>query len=166
MSINTDLIITLKSIPWFHDLPHEQIEHLAQVARYCDVPAGTTIFEEGSRTDTLYILLEGQLVLETFVPTRGTVCIYHAEPLDIIGWSSITPVVRQRTSGARGISNCHLICFDASALLTTCDSNPLLGYVIMRRLSNVIASRLLTTRLQLFDIIVHQPGKLHPTTQE
>jgi len=158
--------LTLKSIPWFHDLPQEKIDALANIARFCDVSAGTLIFKEGSRPDILYILLEGQLILESFVPTRGTVFMNKADPLDIIGWSCVTPVVRARTSSARALSACHLICFDSATLLTLCDSDPELGYIIMHRLTNVIASHYLNIRLQLFDIIVHQPGKTIPTTQE
>jgi CRP-like cAMP-binding protein len=166
MNINNDLTMTLKSIPWFYDLPQDQLEALSTIARYCDIPAGVMLFEEGSRTDVLYILLEGQLVLETFVPTRGTVCIYQAEPLDIIGWSCMTPVVRQRTATARAKTACHMVCFDADELINACNENSQLGYVVMRRIANVIASRLLTNRLELFDIIVHQPSKTLPTTQE
>ena len=166
MSIASDMNLTLKSIPWFHDLPQDKIDALANIARFCDVPAGTMLFKEGSRPDTLYILLEGQLILESFVPTRGTVFMNKADPLDISGWSCITPVVRARTCGAKALSACHLICFDTGSLLTLCDSDPELGYIIMHRLTNVIASHYLNTRLQLFDIIVHQPSKTIPNTQE
>lgn len=166
MSITSDMNLTLKSIPWFHDLPQEKIDALAQIARFCDVSSGTSLFKEGTRPDTLYILLEGQLILESFVPTRGSVFMNKAEPLDIIGWSCVTPVVRERTCSAKALSACHLICFDTSLLITLCDSDPELGYVIMRRLTNVIASHHLNTRLQLFDIIVRQPGKMIPSTQE
>lgn len=166
MSNPSDLNLTLKSIPWFHDLPEEKINALAGTARFCDIAAGAWLFKEGTRTDTLYILLDGQLVLESFVPSRGSVCMVQAEPLDIIGWSCVTPVVREQTCGAKAISNCHLVCFDAAKLLTACDADPELGYLVMRRLCNVIASHYLTIRLQLFDIIVHQPSKTIPNTQE
>ncbi len=166
MSNLSDLNLTLKSIPWFHDLPEEKINLLAGSARFCDIAAGEWLFKEGARTDTLYILLDGQLVLESFVPTRGSVCMVQAEPLDIIGWSCVTPVVREQICGAKANSNCHLICFDSASLLTICDADPELGYLVMHRLCNVIASYFLNIRLQLFDIIVHQPAKNIPNTQE
>jgi hypothetical protein len=59
-----------------------------------------------------------------------------------------------------------MVCFEADELINACDENAQLGYVVMRRIANVIASRLLTNRLELFDIIVHQPSKILPTTQE
>ena len=81
--------------------------------------------------------------------------IYTAEPMDIVGWSSITPVVRQRTAAARAVLPSRLVRMLAVELYKLCDEDHDLGYVVMRRLSNVIASRLLTTRLQLLDMFSH-----------
>ena len=85
--------------------------------------------------------------------------IYTAEAMDIIGWSSITPVVRQRTAGARAVLPSRLVRMQATALYKLCDEDHDLGYVVMRRLSNVVASRLLTTRLQLLDMFAHPEVK-------
>jgi hypothetical protein len=43
----------------------------------------------------------------------------------------------------------------AKALYALCEEDHDLGYLIMKRISNVVASRLLTTRLQLLDMIAH-----------
>jgi CRP/FNR family transcriptional regulator, cyclic AMP receptor protein len=69
----------------------------------------------GPRRFPVYVLLEGQVVLEIEVPTRGQVQIYTAEVLDIIGWSSMTPIVRQRTASARATQPCLLIGFQQQA---------------------------------------------------
>lgn len=112
------------------------------------------MFNEGDREDYVYILLEGQLLIEMWVTTRGKERICLAEPLDILGWSSLTPVVRQRTATATATQNCRLLCLDGSALRQMCESDHDLGYLIMRRVANVVASNLLTTRLALMDIIL------------
>ncbi len=165
-SLNNELLLTIKSIPWFHDLPVEKINRLSEVAFYCDVPMNKYIFEEGARSSELYIILEGQILLENYVPTKGKKALYYANPLDIIGWSSMTPVVRQRANSAKAITNCHLLVFNANDLLALCDKDPELGYVVMKKLTNVIASRFLNLKLQLFDIIVNQSNKRLPVTQE
>ncbi|MCL4561757.1 MAG: Crp/Fnr family transcriptional regulator [Chloroflexi bacterium] len=155
MNYKADLLAALHSIPWFLELNQEQLERLAGISNICQIKANVEIFPEGGIEDYLYIVLEGQVATEIYVPTRGQVHLFTAEPLDIIGWSSLTPVVRQRTSNARTLEPSRLIAFEAEGLRRLCDEDHHLGYIIMRRLSNVVASRLLTTRLQLLDMIVH-----------
>jgi CRP-like cAMP-binding protein len=151
----SDLIQILRSIPWFLELKTVHLEKLADIAVFKQINAGEKLFNEGDREDFVYVVLEGQMVLEVFVPSHGHVRIFTAEPLDIVGWSSLTPVVRQRTATVRSTLPCSLIAFEGEALRRLCELDHDIGYVVMRRVSNVAASRLLTTRLQLFDIILH-----------
>jgi CRP/FNR family transcriptional regulator, cyclic AMP receptor protein len=149
-----DITQTLQAIPWFLDLKPYQLERLSKVANFQKAGACEELFHEGAREDDLYILLEGQVNIWVHVPSRGSVCVFTAEPLDILGWSTLTPVVRQRTATAKTTCPSTLLCFDGELLRHLCDEDHDIGYLIMRRVSNVVASRLLTTRLQLFDIIV------------
>jgi CRP/FNR family transcriptional regulator, cyclic AMP receptor protein len=155
MYLNADLSMTLRRIPWFTDLCQSQLECLANLAILQELEAGDVLFHEGDREDYLYVLLEGQIVLEVEVPSRGRVPIYTAEVLDILGWSSMTPIVRQRTAQARAIKPSLLLGLNSKLLQQECEEDHELGYIIMRRLANVVASRLLTTRLGLFDIIAN-----------
>jgi hypothetical protein len=47
------------------------------------------------------------------------------------------------------------VALDAQKLRRMGEEDHDLGYVVMRRLANVIASRLLVTRLQLLDMFAH-----------
>lgn len=166
LTSNSDLYLTIKSIPWFHDLPANICNQLIEIASYCDFPKGSYIFEEGNRSDIIYVVLEGQVALEAFIPTRGNKVVYYANPLDVIGWSSLTPVVRQRANSARAVNNCHLLAISAVRLIELCDSNPEFGYIVMKKLSNIIASTFLNTRLHLFEVILNQPSKRIPASNE
>jgi CRP/FNR family transcriptional regulator, cyclic AMP receptor protein len=104
MYLQADLSTTLRRIPWFVELDQSQLDRLASVATLHYFEAGDYVFKEGDREDFLYILIEGQVALEVEVPTRGQIQFYTAEMLDIIGWSSMTPIVRQRTANARVVS--------------------------------------------------------------
>lgn len=159
-----DLITTLQNIPWFLELKPYQLERLSRVAEFRQVSASEELFREGEREDFLYILLEGQIAITIHVPTRGYTHVFTAEPLDIMGWSSLTPIVRQRTATAKAILSCRLLAFDGEALRHLCEEDHDIGYIIMRRVANVVASRLLTTRLKLFDILVEKSK--YPTQLE
>lgn len=144
----------LSSIPWFHELTETQQEKLCKIATLKRMAVGDVLFNEGDREDCVYVLLEGRLAVEMWVSTRGKEHICFAEPLDILGWSSLTPVVRQRTATATAVQPCQLLCIDGETLRQLCESDHDLGYLIMRRIANVVASNLLTTRLALMDIIL------------
>lgn len=154
MFTNTDITHTLQTIPWFLELKPFQLERLAKVVSIRSIDTGQVLFTEGEREDFLYILLEGQIALDIHVPTRGCVNIFTAEPLDIFGWSSLTPVVRQRTASAHALNPVRVLAFKGEALRELCDEDHDIGYVMMRRVANVAASRLLITRLHMFDIIL------------
>ena len=155
MHSQSELQKYLQLIPWFLELDSASIGDLVEIASLHDLEPGEVLFNEGDREDCIYILLEGQVILETEVPTRGMIPFYTAETLDVIGWSSMTPIVRQRTASARVTQRSLLLGFQSELLEQLCSENHHIGYVMMRRIANVVANRLLTTRVLLMDMIAH-----------
>jgi len=147
------LIDEIQNIPWFSELSAVQIERMAAIASICQTRVGEEIFREGDRVDNLYVILSGEMVLENYIPSLGKHDVAKAEPLDVIGWSCLTPVVRQRTATARASQPSRLLCFNGEALIRLCEEDRDLGYRIMRRVSNIVATMYLSTRLHLYDII-------------
>jgi CRP-like cAMP-binding protein len=158
MSSQQELIDALQSIPWYQNLSSEHFNKLVTIARIFRFEAGQEIFHEGAKEDYLYIVIEGRVAIEMTIPGRGRTRILTAEPMDVVGWSSVTPVVRQRTAGARAVLPSRLVAIDAAALRQLCDEDHDLGYFVMRRLANVVAGRLMTTRLQLLDMFAQPPS--------
>lgn len=153
MLTQVDLTSTMKSIPWFLDLSTESLQRLTEIADVRFIEAGEKIFSEGEKNPYLYVILEGKVRLESYVPGRGSLPYLTAESLDVIGWSSLTPVVRQKTGTAVAIEPTRLLFFHADELMNLCERDCDLGFVIMRRLANIIASRLLNHRLHLLELI-------------
>lgn len=149
----------LKEIPWFKEIRPEHFEKLSKIASLHFFPAGAEVFREGDRQDCLCIVLEGRVALEIFVPHQGRVRILTAEPMDVIGWSSVTPVVRQRTASARAILPTKIIGLDSEKLRALCEEDHDLGYFVMLRIANIVASRLTVTRLQLLDMFAAPKGE-------
>ncbi len=161
-----DIFELLKTIPWFLELKPQQLKQLAQISTLQDVPAGDLLFSEGDRDTSIYIILEGQMTLTTRIPNRGDIPIYIAEPLDVIGWSILTPVVRQFTCSTRAAKNTRLLVLQGDNLRRLCEDDHDLGYIIMRRIANVIATRLLTMRVHLLEAIVQRDSDRRPVTME
>ena len=153
------LIAELKKISWFDELTPEHIHKIAAISSLRHVKAGQVLFREGDKEECVFILLEGRVALDMFVPHRGKIRIYTVEPWEVFGWSSVTPTVRQRTAGATAVVNGLVVCVNAEKLRQACDEDHDLGYLVMRRLANLVAARLLVTRLQLMDMFANPESK-------
>ncbi len=155
MTSQQELINALQAIPWFQVMTEDHFNKISSIARIFRFEPGQVIFHEGDKEDYLYVVLEGRVAIEITVPGRGHMRILTADPMDEVGWSSVTPVVRQRTAGARAVLPSRLVAFDAGELRRLCDEDHDFGYYVMRRLVNVVAGRLMTTRLQLLDMFAN-----------
>lgn len=155
MTTEKELIKALKPIPWFNLMTEDHFNKMVKIGKIFKFEPGQVIFHEGDKEDYLYVVLEGRVAIEMTVPGHGRVRILTADAMDVVGWSSVTPVVRQRTAGARAVLPSRLAAFDASQLYVFCEEDHDFGYYVMRRLANVVAGRLMTTRLQLLDMFAN-----------
>ena len=147
-----DVQAALQKVPWFNILTPEHFIKTAELTHLRLAKAGEVFFREGDKQDFVYIVLDGRVSLEIFVPHHGKIRFYTAEPYDVFGWSSVTPSVRQRTAGAVAVLESTVACIDAEGLRQFAENDHDFGYLLMRRLANVVASRLMVTRLQLIDM--------------
>ncbi|HEY5983773.1 MAG TPA: Crp/Fnr family transcriptional regulator [Anaerolineales bacterium] len=155
MSEPGEVIAELQKIPWFQELKPLHVRRLAAITEIRTVKAGQVLFREGDKEDYVYIVLEGRIALDLYVPLRGKVRFYTADQWEIFGWSSVTPTVRQRTAGATAVVESRVARTEAAEMRQACEEDFELGYQVMRRLANVVAGRLLVTRLQLLDMFAH-----------
>ena len=154
------LIDEIQNIPWFHELTPIQIDRLAKISSLKFLQPEEELFHEGDRVDNLYIILSGEVILENYIPTMGNHIVVHAETLDVIGWSCLTPVVRQRIATVKAIKTARMLSVKGEDLIKLCEEDPDLGYIIMRRVANIVATQFLSTRLHLYEIIHDSPHSL------
>ncbi len=154
-----EILQELQKIPWFRELKEDHARLIASISTIRRVKAGEIIFREGDTHESVYVVLEGRVGLEMFVPHKGKVRFYTAEPWEIFGWSSVTPNVHLRTAGATAVLEGSVLRIDAEKLNEACDADHDLGYLVMRRLARVVAGRLLVTRLQLLDMFANPETK-------
>jgi len=160
MAANEELTRELEKIPWFQELKPEHLQKIVAISHLRKTRAEEVLFHEGDKEDCLYIVIEGRVALDIFVPHRGKVRIYTAERWDVFGWSSVTPIIHQRTAGATVVTDGLVVCIDSAKLRQACDEDHDLGYIVMRRLTNIVAGRVLVTRLQLIDMFA-SPEERH-----
>jgi CRP-like cAMP-binding protein len=125
-------------------------QELASMAEPRDCQAGDCIFREGQNGQTVYLVVEGEVVLEIRVPGLDAVQVHRVGSGDLLGWS---PVLGRgsMTATARALTPCRLAALDAQRLRTLAEQDTRFGMEFFRAMSIALADRLRATRLQLPD---------------
>lgn len=124
---------------------------IAGCARHQSFHAGDYLMREGEVADVFYILTGGAVALETHLAQRGPVTVQTVHEGELLGWSWLVPPYRVAFD-ARALTAAQTIAFDAACLRGRFESDPALGYDLLRLFAAVIVQRLQSTRLQLLDV--------------
>jgi len=153
----------LKEFNFFKDFTNEQLEKLSSITAEETYAAGSQMYKKGDPARSLYILLEGKVVMsiESYLgphrpPLQVTVdTIARGETM---GWSAVVePYIY--TLGALCIDNTRLFALDAAKLRNLTEEDCDLGYKVMKAIAKIISSRLSHTRI----ILVGERGLSHLT---
>ena len=63
MLLTIEKVMILKAVEIFADTPHEILVDIAALLKEIAAPADTTIFEKGTRGDSMYIIVEGEVTI-------------------------------------------------------------------------------------------------------
>ncbi len=137
--------------PFFAGLSAEDIQLLAGCASNVVFKADEMICREGDEANRFYLIRQGNVALEVYVPERGQVVLQTIGAGEILGWSWLIPPYQWRFD-MRALELVRAIALDGQCLRGKCEANPRLGYELLKRVAQVFAERLLATRLQLLDV--------------
>ena len=145
------LSTVLSELRFTAPLTADALDAVAKCSVQSDFPSGRVVFREGDENRNLYLVVAGAVALDMQVPGRGSVRILSLGPGDMLAWSALLgggPM----TATATALEETRLISIDAGCLHSLCDSNPQVGYDVMRQMAIALSRRLLATRLQLLDL--------------
>jgi len=135
----------LRTCELLEGLSEEELQKIAGVGHEERREGGCVIFAEGSEATTLYILQEGKVRLEYQICPQPDFCREIAIALDrrgqVFGWSALVRP-RRLTATARCVGEVTLMAIEGSDLNDIMEKNSHIGFVVMKNLAEVIASRL------------------------
>jgi CRP-like cAMP-binding protein len=140
----------IPEVDLFRDLPHEQISALASICEVENFSKGALIFDESERAEKLFILLEGRVSIRmrlTSKPQSVTVSVLNGSRQSF-GWSGIVSP-NYYTAFALCEEDCVVLAIQGQALLEILRREPVSGFDVMMRISEVISSRLRNSRMVL-----------------
>jgi CRP/FNR family cyclic AMP-dependent transcriptional regulator len=135
----------------FKDLAPRYLALLAEVAMFKEFPAGEVIFREGDPANRFYLILEGEVALESAPPDRPAVILQTIGRDDVLGWSWLFPPYYWHFD-ARATVPTKAIFFYGTWLRENCERDRDFGYEMMKRMSAIMIERLQATRRKLAEL--------------
>ena len=137
--------------PFTSDLSTEQRQALANLATMKSYGTDSLLLQEGRSATAFFLILDGLVGIEVFVPGRGARRLQTVEAGSVVGWSWMLAPNRWEFD-ARALEPTLALVLDADRLRALCDEDCSLGQHLTRKLLFVVAERLKAARLQLLDL--------------
>jgi CRP-like cAMP-binding protein len=141
---------SLPEHPFFAGLDSDTLELLAGCATNVHFAPGEFLFREGGPAEAFYVLRHGRVSLEMRTPTEDVV-LDTAHDGDVVGWSWLVAPYRW-TFDARATEDTSAVAFDGVCLREKCEQDAVVGYALLQRVVQVMASRLHSARVRLLDL--------------
>jgi len=140
----------LSEFALFRNLPEELLEKIAALGKEALYSRGDTIFREGEEADKLHFLLHGEIVLKVRLTSRPESITVSAvsQPNESFGWSGIVPPYHY-TASAVCEMDCKVLTIPGDSFMKLLEENPSAGFIVMQRITELIASRLRNSRQAL-----------------
>ncbi len=141
---------TLSQFNLFNGLPEPLLEEIGKISREVPVQKGEIVFREGEAADKLHFLLNGSVALRVKLTSRpeSVTVSFVSTPYQSFGWSGIVAPFHY-TSSAECDEDSSLLIIPAEPFMKLLEANPESGFVVMRRITEIIADRLRNSRQAL-----------------
>jgi CRP-like cAMP-binding protein len=118
---------------------------LASVALPVEFSAGQLIFREGELANRFYLILNGNVALQSRMPDGGVSLITTLGQGEVLGWSWLFPPYAWHFD-AVAIESTATVFFYGTWLRNMAEEHHELGYELMKRMAEVLIRRLQATR--------------------
>lgn len=147
----TPLEHSLSRHPFFTEFTPAHLSEVAACANTAIFDAGTYLFREGERATAFFAIQRGRVAIASITPHEGPVTIQTVGDGDLLGWSWLVPPYRWHF-GARAIEATSVVAFNAACVREQLERDHELGYLVMRRFAQIMASRLEHISQQLTNV--------------
>ena len=138
----------LQSAELTGDMEMKHLRKLASMAREMEFSEDEIIYHKGDMGQALYLIEEGQVVVEMDVPNLGQVTVNTFGPGQTFGWSSLFPSER-KMGWTRATKPTRVLAINASRLRAAFQFDHNLEYALVRRAARAMVDRIKVNRQQL-----------------
>jgi CRP-like cAMP-binding protein len=145
----------LDQLSFCRGLSKDYLQRLVSAGVVETYQPGERLFSEGQSSGNIYLLMEGEVALETLIPGQGPMRIQTVGRGELLGWSPLLGL-GVMSATARALTSCRALALNAGRILAMGEEDPAFVLEIMRRTAITLAQRLNGTRLQLLEAYCHE----------
>ncbi len=158
--VTRERVQALRNNHFFQGLNDSEFATLGKVCQRRLFAAGEICQSEGQHSGRIHFILSGRVGALLHVPnyslSSGEILIDALGPGEVFGWSALIKGATWPT--LKVVDQTETFFLDADELLALCEINYHLGFVLMRNLATLVASRLRRSRLSTCNAILAMKG--------
>ena len=144
----------IAGVALFEGLTPKEREPVFALCRARECSAGETVLSEGNYGEEIYILAKGKVRIElTVTDAADFVTVEQIAEGQLFGELAIADR-RNRSAIAQCETDCSLIAIRCKDLLSLLEAEHRIGFVVMRNLSRILATRLRKTNAKLISSVI------------
>ena len=132
----------LEQARFFSGLDKAQLGRVAALGRVRSFPQDTRIYTVGDAIDDFYVLADGVVRFTLGLGKRETSAGDIIRRGDVFGWAPLVEGHARRIATAYCLTPCEVVAIDGGALNALMESDPPLGYSLMKKLAVLLTSEL------------------------
>jgi CRP/FNR family cyclic AMP-dependent transcriptional regulator len=145
------MVDILEELPLTRDLSPAHLRAVAGCSKVRTFGKGEYVWRQGEQSSQLYLIQSGQVGLEISVPGQGPFRIEIVGEGDFLGCSSLLTSVRCQFD-ACALTPVSCLAIQAERLHRLMGRDQELGYVLLKRMAGMMAQKLESARLRLFEM--------------
>jgi CRP-like cAMP-binding protein len=146
---------TLGNIHFLRGLSDEEMCKISALCKEATLEVGELCQKEGEPVKRVNFVIKGKIGVEFHIPgiaqDTKDIILYTLDEGGVFGWSALIEGIPWSTM--RVLEPTTVWWVDAEALLNLCDTDTHIGYILMKNLSSLIASRLRRNRMATLNAI-------------
>jgi len=123
----------------FHGIAAGTMQALTALAKREDFPAGSMLYRPGDPARDLFVLDSGRVEFLLGRDERVDPAGFMLKKGEVFGWAALLENQPQRIASARALENSTLLRLNGREVLKLLESDSASGFLVMRRLSGLIA---------------------------
>ena len=141
----------LSNHPFLKGMESDHLAILGRHAREVEFTTDQVVFRQNENAHEFFLVLHGSVVLEAYVARRENLALQVVKAGDVLGWSWLFPPFVWNFQ-ARALEPTRAIFIDGAGLLAACDKLQAFGLELMRRMAQVVITRLEMAQKRLMSL--------------
>ncbi|NIM28822.1 MAG: cyclic nucleotide-binding domain-containing protein [Gammaproteobacteria bacterium] len=139
MTDNVDKVKALSRAELFQGVDDETLEEIAQLGELKTCEEGDVIYQLGDDAHDVYVLVSGRVRFTLGVGNRSQSSGSIMSGRMVFGWAALVDDQPRRVATAECLEDSIVLVVSGERLLEILEAHPQAGFVVMRRLSAMIA---------------------------